>query len=222
LYRSDLETAHIGDGRYGFALVFDEPLAAGTVPEFHVDGRLWDVPNLKVEPEGTVEGWVELLAGGVVSGWAWLPHAPDERAGIEAVVDGEVVATTIAANHRPDLEWPGVRDGRQGFRIVFDPPLGDDASPEIHVRDGSGVRIGVLRQSPLVHVAPPAESGPNGRIDGFIDSVLGDAERVVTTIEKMKVLLRNVETGHEPTDLAQVVTSSLMQVKRRERRHPQD
>jgi signal transduction histidine kinase len=53
-------------------------------------------------------------------------------------------------------------------------------------------------------------AGPNG----FIDSVLGDAERVVTTIEKMKVLLRNVETGHEPTDLAQVVTSSLMQVKR--------
>ena len=53
----------------------------------------------------------------------------------------------------------------------------------------------------------------NGQ-DGFIQTVLGDAERVVTTIEKMKVLLRNVETGHEPTDLAQVVTSSLIQVKR--------
>ena len=49
---------------------------------------------------------------------------------------------------------------------------------------------------------------------GFIDAVVGDAERVVTTIEKMKVLLRNVETKHEPVDLGQVVTSTLHQVKR--------
>ncbi len=50
--------------------------------------------------------------------------------------------------------------------------------------------------------------------DGFIDAVVEDAERVVTTIEKMKVLLRNVETRHEPVDLGQVVTSTLHQVKR--------
>jgi signal transduction histidine kinase len=50
--------------------------------------------------------------------------------------------------------------------------------------------------------------------DGFIEAVVGDAERVVTTIEKMKVLLRNVETKHEPVDLGQVVTSTLHQVKR--------
>jgi signal transduction histidine kinase len=49
---------------------------------------------------------------------------------------------------------------------------------------------------------------------GFIEAVVGDAERVVTTIEKMKVLLRNVETRHEPVDLGQVVTSTLHQVKR--------
>jgi signal transduction histidine kinase len=48
----------------------------------------------------------------------------------------------------------------------------------------------------------------------FIDAVVTDAERVVTTIEKMKVLLRNVETSHEPIDLGQVVTSALLQVKR--------
>ncbi len=50
--------------------------------------------------------------------------------------------------------------------------------------------------------------------NGFIDAVVEDAERVVTTIEKMKVLLRNVETRHEPVDLGQVVTSTLHQVKR--------
>lgn len=55
----------------------------------------------------------------------------------------------------------------------------------------------------------------HGAVDnGFIEAVVGDAERVVTTIEKMKVLLRNVETKHEPVDLGQVVTSTLHQVKR--------
>ena len=58
------------------------------------------------------------------------------------------------------------------------------------------------------------EAERSGADDGFIDAVLGDAERVVTTIEKMKVLLRNVETRHEPVDLGQVVTSTLHQVKR--------
>ena len=56
------------------------------------------------------------------------------------------------------------------------------------------------------------QGGHNG--DGFIDTVVHEAERVVTTIEKMKVLLRNVETSHKPVDLAQVLTSAVIQVKR--------
>jgi C4-dicarboxylate-specific signal transduction histidine kinase len=44
-------------------------------------------------------------------------------------------------------------------------------------------------------------------------SIVSDADRVVTTIEKMKVLLRNVETQHEEVDLVQVARSSLFQVK---------
>ncbi|MFM1903258.1 MAG: hypothetical protein RLZZ440_1158 [Planctomycetota bacterium] len=58
------------------------------------------------------------------------------------------------------------------------------------------------------------EAERGGADGGFIDAVVEDAERVVTTIEKMKVLLRNVETRHEPVDLGQVVTSTLHQVKR--------
>ncbi len=46
-----------------------------------------------------------------------------------------------------------------------------------------------------------------------LQPIIADAERVVTTIEKMRVLLRNVETKHHPVDLAQVVRSSLFQIK---------
>lgn len=40
--------------------------------------------------------------------------------------------------------------------------------------------------------------------------VAGEAKRVVTTIDKMKTLLRNVQTDHQPVDLAQVVRSTLL------------
>ena len=45
-------------------------------------------------------------------------------------------------------------------------------------------------------------------------SLIADAERVVETIEKMRVLLRNVETVRQPVDLAQIVRSALHQLKR--------
>ena len=55
------------------------------------------------------------------------------------------------------------------------------------------------------------DGGGDGR--EALKTIVADADRVVTTIEKMKVLLRNVETQHEEIDLAQVARSSLFQVK---------
>ena len=55
------------------------------------------------------------------------------------------------------------------------------------------------------------DGGGDGR--EALKTIVADADRVVTTIEKMKVLLRNVETQHEEVDLAQVARSSLFQVK---------
>jgi len=46
-----------------------------------------------------------------------------------------------------------------------------------------------------------------------LDALIADAERVVVTIQKMNVLLRNVETAHRPVDLGQIVTSGLLQLK---------
>ena len=46
-----------------------------------------------------------------------------------------------------------------------------------------------------------------------LEVITAEAQRVVTTIEKMKTLLRNVQTEHKPVDLAQVVKSSLLYTK---------
>ena len=46
-----------------------------------------------------------------------------------------------------------------------------------------------------------------------LDSITSAAEQVVTTIEKMRTLLRNVQTEHQPLNLAHVIRSALLYVK---------
>lgn len=68
---------------------------------------------------------------------------------------------------------------------------------------------------PLSRILLTSRLELDGTGDGreALRTIVADADRVVTTIEKMKVLLRNVETQHEEVDLVQVVRSSLFQVK---------
>jgi PAS domain S-box-containing protein len=52
-----------------------------------------------------------------------------------------------------------------------------------------------------------------GRERETLTLLIEDAQRVVTIIDKMRVLLRNVETPHHPLDLSEVAESALLQVK---------
>ena len=64
----------------------------------------------------------------------------------------------------------------------------------------------ILLQSRLA-----ASGGKTGK--SALRSLIAEAETVVATIEKMKVLLRNVETTHERVNLYLVVSNSLRQLK---------
>ncbi|MFM8414726.1 MAG: AAA family ATPase [Planctomycetota bacterium] len=57
-----------------------------------------------------------------------------------------------------------------------------------------------------------AEREPAGH-SAALAAIAAEARTVERTIEKMRVLLRSVETSHAPVDLRDVVTSSLLQVK---------
>ena len=52
-----------------------------------------------------------------------------------------------------------------------------------------------------------------GGNDQMLRALIGDAERVVSTINKMKALLRNVESVQEDVDLNHVLASALQQLK---------
>ena len=52
------------------------------------------------------------------------------------------------------------------------------------------------------------ESGTGTR--DILQSIAAEAQRVVVTIDKMKTLLRNVQTDHRQIDLDEVVQSTLL------------
>jgi C4-dicarboxylate-specific signal transduction histidine kinase len=53
----------------------------------------------------------------------------------------------------------------------------------------------------------------SGRERETLQALVADAELVVSIIHKMKVLLRNVESAHQPVDLAQITASAVLQGK---------
>lgn len=59
---------------------------------------------------------------------------------------------------------------------------------------------------------PPAG---DGLFDGALSTLVSEAERMVTIIEKMRSLLRNLQTKQVPVDLAAVVESALLYLRPR-------
>lgn len=65
----------------------------------------------------------------------------------------------------------------------------------------------------LEKLASGHETGHEGEIRSILENLVKESDRALSTIEKMKVLMRNVQTDHKPVRLPTVVRSSLLQFK---------
>jgi hypothetical protein len=84
------------------------------------------------------EGRFEAIVDGSAVGWAYDLRSPLQRLTLEVLVDGEVVAETVAELPRPSLIAEEIGDGRHGFCVKLPPYLCDDAIHTIAVRLPSG------------------------------------------------------------------------------------
>ncbi|MCJ2068254.1 Hint domain protein, partial [Methylobacterium sp. J-030] len=67
---------------------------------------------------------------------------PDAPVCLDIVVDGVVVAMTLAEQYRADIAAAGVGDGRHGFEFNLDEPLAPGAAHTVEVRrSADGLRI---------------------------------------------------------------------------------
>lgn len=62
-----------------------------------------------------MQGLIDNATADRLYGWVWDAAHPDFRAKVELRLAGEVVATTIAEKHRPDLAKHGIGDGSHAF-----------------------------------------------------------------------------------------------------------
>ncbi|MCX4198287.1 Hint domain-containing protein [Methylobacterium organophilum] len=90
-------------------------------------------------PPGAVRAWLDrcaLRADGAlrVAGWAHDPAQPDAPVCLDIVVDGAIVAVTVAAEYRADIAAAGVGDGRHGFDLGVEAPLAPGVPHVVEVR----------------------------------------------------------------------------------------
>ncbi len=88
-----------------------------------------------------IDGYLDLCAPGLVSGWAWDRRHPEKRLVVEIRLDGEPVATVTAQQYREDLKHAGFGDGAYAFNYYPRWPI-DPKSRNISATvSGTGFRL---------------------------------------------------------------------------------
>ncbi len=122
-----------------------------------------------------IQGRVERLREGAVTGWAWNPTAPGWRVNVRAVVDGQDVAGSVANLDHPSLADDGVGDGHHGFEIRLPVRVASAGDHRLRVETG-GVR---LAAAPTFEAIPADPPNPWAEVRFSLeDSVIGRVERI--------------------------------------------
>jgi hypothetical protein len=70
----------------------------------------------------TLRGYVDMISGACISGWAQNVEHPEAPVCLEIYADGQLIGQTLANRYREDLERAGLGSGRHSF--AFTPPAG--------------------------------------------------------------------------------------------------
>ena len=107
-------------------------------------------------PGAAVHGHLDTASHEECTGWAWCPADPAAAMTVEILVDGGVVARTVANLHRPDVAAHGFGHGRYGFAHVFAPPLTRSAGHVVEARVVGGARLtGSVALEPIAAIDLP-------------------------------------------------------------------
>jgi Hint domain len=91
-----------------------------------------------------LRGFVDFHDSEVVEGWAQNPEFPEAPVCVDVLVEGKLVAQTLANRYRADLAAAGIGSGRHSFSIHLPSPLTPRERQSVEVRRSSD-------RSPLPH-----------------------------------------------------------------------
>jgi hypothetical protein len=180
LFRSDLLSANLGDGRHGFVVNVREPLPLEAPASILVEAVLPDatsghlppiegmivesvsVQNTERASESTVTGYFNASQYDV-QGWAYDSARPTTHLEIVVESGGRTLGVTTADIFREDLVRAGIGTGDHGFRLTvptsYGPLQRDQTIAYARAEDGSRVKLGVA--TPLTFEAVMGEAAAN-------------------------------------------------------------
>jgi GT2 family glycosyltransferase len=140
LFREDLRTGGVGDGRFGFAFPIPATHRGKPVRQLGVviagTGTHLVGSPVALRPPDRLTGNFDGLQGRIAGGWACDLEAPDYPLQVEIVCEGRIVGTGLAQIYRADVEAHGIPGGFCGFRIdlgeAFRGCVGKQVSARIH------------------------------------------------------------------------------------------
>ena len=134
-----------------------------------------------------VNGRVDAIDMGRIFGWAFDPVAPDQRLTIRVLLDGKVIAETVADRNRPDLRRNGIGDGNHAFEIALPDPVQSRANDLVVVaRTGSG------SEQPL-RVPQPDEQAAEALIAAPLAKVLDKLDLLMASQRQLQVSQRALQ-----------------------------
>jgi hypothetical protein len=124
-----------------------------------------------IDAHRNLDGRLEAVIDGVALGWAYDRSDPARRVEVDVLVDGELVARTIADLARETLIREGIGDGRYGFCVELPAHLQGGAHAIAAVLHVCGERLRTSTPfKTIVSTAAPEWAGatftPDGKTDG--------------------------------------------------------
>jgi GT2 family glycosyltransferase/glycosyltransferase involved in cell wall biosynthesis len=170
-----------------------------------------------------INGFLESIADGTISGWAFDSDHPDEAVTVEVSVDDRRVMIAEADQHRTDLEAAGMGDGRHHFNVALPKSLVRDGSVISVILSKTGEHIpGSPRTLQIQAPAPAAAAetttpNPPGLSAAFVDKdaqqrfVRGLANWGKSAFEALPAFIDDALTSNSPTE-SRRLSSSLQDI----------
>ncbi|OWW00182.1 hypothetical protein [Rhizobium sp. R693] len=152
-----------------------------------------------------MNGRVDAIDKGRVFGWAFDPMAPSQRLTVRVLLDGKVIAETVADRNRPDLRRNGIGDGKHAFEIALPDPVQSRANDVVVVaRNGSG-------SEHALRVPQPDEQAAEALIAAPLARVLDKLDLLMASQRQLQVSQRSLQRTTE-IDVDKIETVGLTDV----------
>jgi signal transduction histidine kinase len=174
------------------------PRAVALLARSASDLRLLEPPPFWTPRRLAIALALAVSALGGIAAWAWSQRR--RRAVLETIVAERTHELAVARAHEKQVE--------EEARVTLEKKLRSSLSAAAIAHEINQPLSRILLRCRMGELA---SEEPPGLVD--VAALAHDAKQIVTTIDKMKVLLRSVQTPHAAVDFAQVARSSLLQMK---------